>query len=231
MSGFEGEARLLAHPSVAPEDVKFFQAEIERARIGLPEPEDSEKAKRSKLLWFIPFIFVGVFAFPMLGPSMPIIEQNYWAGIDCSVITKGDCDHHNHLYPKFKAQCESCDEALNKATLVKSIASSTHKWRTLEYRISPRHRALPYSLHLSHDLSRGPITIESFVLLVSILCPKPNCRSCPLAGVGAAIMFGCAPLFGKLSDSFGRKPLLIVSAIMSLVGPTVCIPAPWLRLC
>jgi hypothetical protein len=76
-------------------------------------------------LWFIPFIFVGVFAFPMLGPSMPIIEQNYWASINCD-FPADYCKKTSSFYHKYKQQCETCDDALNKATLVKSIASSTH---------------------------------------------------------------------------------------------------------
>jgi MFS family permease len=89
--------------------------------------------------------------FPLLAPSLPLLEQKYWSN-------NRDCSH-------FPNDDKLCQDALSKAALVRSI----------------------------------------------------------VGGVGAALMFFLAPMIGRVSDSFGRRPLLMVASLLALPSPIALI--------
>lgn len=105
--------------------------------------DGSEPVWSPKLLWLVPAMVSGMLPFTLLSPVLVLIQQNWFAGVDCGKLPDDDAN---------------CKAALSHASLAVSIATA----------------------------------------------------------VGAAFSFLCAPLIGRLSDSFGRRFVFIFSSSLSV---------------
>ncbi len=104
-----------------------------------------------RLVLLMPFLLLGSFSYPLITPSLTIVQQQWWVGTISPGITCGDVP----------TDVTACKDALSKSALAHSITTS----------------------------------------------------------VSALISFFLSPLVGRLSDSYGRKPLIIVSTIMRILQP------------